>query len=137
MRNHHEKTCDIARSVLPSKLTVKQWRRQIHRHKRIRVRAELHRARLTNHGDLDDFDDNATGVDLTKHEISEMVLGRRDADKLGPLLRWAEHHADHNPALRNATINHCLEHFASRLPDGVIGHHAVEHIAWGIYRVCR
>ena len=101
------------------------------------VRAELHRARLTNHGDLDDFDDDATGVDLTKHEISEMVLERRDADKSGPLLRWAEHHADNNPALRDATINDCLEHFASRSPDGVIGHHAIEHIAWGIYRVCQ
>jgi hypothetical protein len=134
MQNHHEKTRDMARSVLPSKLTVKQWRRQIHHRERSRVRAELHRARYSP-GDLDDFSDTATGVDRTKHEISEMVLERRDADKLGPLLRWAEYHNDHDPALRNAPVADRLEHFASRLPDGLIGSHAMIHIAWHLYRV--
>ena len=135
MQSHHEKTRDIARSVLPSKLNVKQWRRQIHHRERGRVRAGLHRARFTNPGDLDDFSDNATGVDLTKHEIREMVFKRREADNLGPLLRWAEHHNDHDPALRGAPVADRLEHFASRLPDGVIGSHAVGHIAWHLYRV--
>ena len=134
MRNHHEKTRDMARSVLPSNLTVKQWRRQIHHRERARVRAELHRARFINPGDLDDFSDNAAGVDLTKHAVREMVVERREADKLGPLFRWAEYHNDHDPALRCAPVADRLEHFASRLPDGVIGSHAVGHIAWHLYR---
>jgi hypothetical protein len=51
MRNDHEKTRDMARSLLPSNLTVKQWRRQIHHRERSRVRAELHRASFTDPAD--------------------------------------------------------------------------------------
>ena len=132
MQNHHEKTRDIARSVLPSNLTVKQRRRYIHHRERSRVRAELRRARLNSFGDLD-FGDNSIGVDLTKQWISEMVTERREADKLGPILRWARHHLDHDPTLRDAPMADCLEYFASRLPDGVIGRHAMTHINWSVY----
>jgi hypothetical protein len=132
MRNHHEKTRNMARSVLPSNMTVKQRRRHIQHRERSRVRAELRRARFTSPGDLD-FSDNSISVDLTKRWISEMVLERREADKLGPLLRWARHHLDHDPALRDAPMADCLEHFAFLLPDGVIGRHAMTHIKWSVY----
>lgn len=138
MRNHHEKSRDMARSVLPSKCCVKQWRRGIHQRERGRVRVALHEARSTFVDDLDDlFDATACVDDYTKHEIAFMVDERRYSDKIGPLLRWAEHHLNHDPALADASYSDCLVYFQRVLPSGLIGNHAVSHIEWVLWRAGR
>ena len=135
MRNHHEKSRDIARSVLPSSCCVKQWRRQIHQSERGRDRVALHEARSIFVDDLDDlFDVAACADDHTKHEIAFMVDDRRYADKIGPLQRWAEHHLHHTPALADASYSDCLVYFQGMLPFGLIGSHAVGHIEWVLWR---
>jgi hypothetical protein len=136
MHNHHEKSRDMARSALPSKCCVKHWRRRIHHRERGRVRAALHEARSTFVDDFDDlFDVAACADDHTKHEIAFMVDERRDADKLGPLWRWTEHHLHHTPALADATYSDCLIYFQGMLSAGLVGSHAVGHIEVVLWRV--
>ena len=128
MRNHDEKTRDMARSVLPSTLDAKHWRRHIHHSERHRVRAALHRARTMDTADLGYLSDDGVDADRTKHHIFEMVQERREADKLGPLLRWAEHRVEHDPSLREASRADRLEYFRTRLPSGVTNRHALSHL---------
>ena len=128
MRNHHEKTRDMARALLPSKLGVKNWRRNIHHSERGRARVALHRARITDQDDLDGLSDDAVDANHTKHRAHEMVQERRAAVNVGPLLRWAEHHLDRDPDLGTFPTN-SLDYLTSRLPPGVVGRPAATRIA--------
>ena len=128
MRNHHEKTRDMARALFPSKLGVKNWRRNIHHSERGRVRVALHRARITDQDDLDGLSDDAVDANHTKHRVHEMVQERRAAVNVGPLLRWAEHHLDRDPDLGIFPTN-SLDYLTSRLPPGVVGRPAATRIA--------
>lgn len=120
MRNHHEKTRDMARTLPSSNIGVKDWRRNIHHSERGRVRAALQRARITHPDDLDGLSDAAVDTDHTKHRVHEMVQERRAVVSVGPILRWAEHHLDRNPDLGTFPAD-SLDYLASRLPYGVIG----------------
>ena len=116
MRNHNEKARDMARSVLPStaRKSARQARASIHGRERARLRAELHALRVA--GDPDDFE--------------EMVDDRRGADKVGPLLAWAERLVARDPVLGAATPEDREAHFRKVLPPGLIGNHAISHLRW-------
>lgn len=88
MRNHNEKPRDMARSVLPStaRKAARRQRASIHGRERARLRAALHGLRST--GDPDDFEGDL--VWIARRDLEEMVDDRRGADKVGPLLAWAE-----------------------------------------------
>lgn len=124
MQNHDEKITDIIRSVLPStaRRDARATRKLIHRAARRKTRAAL-RA-----GDTDGF------VDV-RGTIGEMVWDRRAADKTAPLVRWALHHVQHDPQLRDADVAERLGHFRQLLPDNTIGRHALSHIAWPLERL--
>lgn len=101
MRNHNEKSRDMARSVLPSTArgTARQTRASIHRRERARLRTALHALRAV--GDPDDFDGDLTWI--ARRDIGEMVDDRRSADKVGPLVTWAERRVERDPALAAAS----------------------------------
>jgi hypothetical protein len=121
MQNHRDKHRDIARSVLPSTMSVSTRRRLIHKAERARVRVLLH--------SRPDHTLLVAGVDrVTQHDLNEMVRDRRDADHLGPLIRWAQHHATTDPRLINADHADRLGYFATILPDNLAGRHALTHI---------
>lgn len=128
MRNHHEKARDMARSVLPStaRKNARRTRASIHGRERARLRAELHSLRVA--GDADDFEGDL--VWTARREIEEMVLDRRAADKVGPLLAWAERLIETDPTLSAATPDEREARFRKVLPPGLIGNHAVSHLWW-------
>jgi len=130
VRNHNEKTKDMIRSILPSKARkgAREDRAEIHRRERARVRASLNQvARL---GDADDFDGDLKFEDRVA--VRDMVWERRDADKVAPLMRWAERTIATDPTLEAATYDDRFAHFAAIVPDNTIGRHALQHLAWTI-----
>lgn len=126
MHHHHDKSRDMARSVLPStgRRRARQERAIIHRRERARLRHELHA--LSRHLDPLDFEGDLTWRD--RGEMDLMVGLRRAADKVGPLLRWAEVTIARDPVLRDASPSDREVHFASLLPPGLIGQHAISHL---------
>lgn len=128
MRNHHEKARDMARSVLPStaRKAARRTRASIHGRERARLRVELHS--LRDAGDADDFEGDL--VWTARREIKDMVLDRRGADKVGPLLAWAERLIETDPTLSAATPDEREAHFRRVLPPGLIGNHAISHLWW-------
>jgi hypothetical protein len=128
MRNHNEKTRDIARSVLPS--TARKSARQNARHARKRERANerqlLHD--LSGGSNYDDFEG-----DWARHHrrtSSDMVSDRRSADKVGPLLHWAQRTIERSHDLGHASPEDREVYFRKLLPPGPIGDHAVSHLWW-------
>ena len=123
VQNHDAKPCDIARSVLPSTLSVGHHRRLIRKAERARARASLHTT------DVDDgvFSDRVDRA--SRRDIREMVQDRRDGDHSSQLIRWARHHTNHDHNLIHATHQDRLQHFASVLPNNLAGRHALTHIA--------
>ena len=128
MRNHNEKARDMARSVLPStaRKTARLTRASIHGRERARLRSALHD--LRGHGDPDDLDGDLTWI--ARRDIEEMVDDRRGADKVGPLLTWAERLVERNPALAAASPEDREVYFRKILPPGLIGNHAISHLRW-------
>lgn len=126
MRNHNEKARDMARSVLPStaRKSARQARASIHGRERARLRAELHSFRLA--GDADEFEGDLTWT--ARRDITEMVDDRRGADKIGPLLAWADRIVERHPALGAATLEDREVYFRKILPPGLIGNHAISHL---------
>jgi len=125
MRNHNQKARDMARSVLPStQKGTKKIRRTIQGSERARVRGLLQQVQQLS--DVDDFDaDLGWGA---RGEIKEMVGGRRAADKVGPLLRWAARKVECDPDLISASPADRDVHFRTLLPRGLIGDHALTHL---------
>ena len=128
MRNHHEKARDMARSVLPStrRRGARQDRALAHARERSCLRARLHD--LASFADPDDYEGNLTWE--ARREISSMVEERRAADKVAPLVRWAERTVERDPVLREAAYDERLAYFRRLLPEGLIGRHALVHLHW-------
>lgn len=128
MRNHNEKARDMARSVLPStaRKTARLTRASIHGRERARLRSALHDLRAV--GDPEDFDGDLTWI--ARRDLAEMVDDRRGADKVGPLLTWAERLVERNPALAAASPEDREVYFRKVLPPGLIGNHAISHLRW-------
>ncbi|MBL7500488.1 hypothetical protein [Frankia nepalensis] len=127
MRNHDEKVRDMTESVLPStrRKAARQERRRVHKRQRARQRDLLVVARRTaGHDDRDaDFREG-----IRRQEITQMVWGRRAADKVGPLTRWASVQVGRDEVLRDAPLTEQVDYFARLVPDNTIGRHAVQHI---------
>ncbi|HEX3956786.1 MAG TPA: hypothetical protein VHZ03_09160 [Trebonia sp.] len=126
MRNHDEKVKDMSRSVLPSKgrESARYRRRAIHKRQRARELAAVTAYRR-------DADPESVTPDVWgTHgpDITEMVWERRFLDKVAPLIRWARATIAASPALRSASVEEQVAHFARLLPDTTIGRHAVMHI---------
>lgn len=128
MRNHNEKARNMARSVLPStaRKTARLTRASIHGRERARLRSALHELRAV--GDPIDFDGDLTWI--ARRDIEEMVDDRRGADKVGPLLTWAERLVERDPALAAASPEDREVYFRKILPPGLIGNHAISHLRW-------
>ncbi len=130
MRNHNEKHRDMARSVLPSKarVTARQDRRAIHHQERAHLREALFEARSER-----DADDIEAVVDYVDRSSMIWLVGqRRGADKVGPLMRWAERTVAQSPRLRAMSPQDQLEHFRRLMPSNLIGEHALSHIGWAL-----
>ncbi len=130
MRNHNEKARDMERSVLPStaRKGSRDTRRIIHRRERAHERYLIQQLRRC--PDIEDFDENLTFSDRHRRDIAEMVEDRRSADKVGPLVRWAERKIEQDSALAAASFQDREVHFAKLLPPGLIGDHALFHLRW-------
>ena len=130
MRNHDQKITDMVESALPStrRRSAQTDRRLIHHRERARLRAALHG--LAGYDDPDDFAGDLSYRD--KSGISDMVGNRREADKLGPLLRWAERRAEDLVSRRAYVDAELLAWFRASLPDTTAGRHACDHIEWVI-----
>lgn len=128
MHNHHEKARDMARSVLPStrRRGARMHRSHAHARERHRVRAALHE--VATYDDPDDYEGDLTWE--ARRAISEMVGERRAADKVAPLMRWAERTVERDPVLRDASFEQRVAHFRRLLPRDLIGRHALNHLAW-------
>jgi hypothetical protein len=127
VRNHDEKTKDMIRSILPSKARkgARDERAAIHRHERAHVRASLHE--VTRLGSFEDFEGDLEFED--RRAIQEMVSERRDADKVGPLERWAGRAIATDCALGAADYEDRYAHFAGIVSDNTIGRHALQHLS--------
>lgn len=101
MRNHNEKSHDIARSVLPV-FGPQGCPRRTSPHPPVRnalgFAAELHTL-----GRLDDPDDFEGDLRWEARSDMAMVRRRRDADKIGPLLAWAARTNQRDPGAHDAT----------------------------------
>lgn len=130
MRNHNDKTRDMARSVLPStaRRAARQNRRIIHGRERAAERRLLHD--LLACPDPDDYDNDVAWEDRPSRR--DMIIYRRNADKVGSLIRWAERTVATHPRLADATLEDRLTYFRAVLPPGLIGDHAVLHIEFAI-----
>lgn len=118
MRASTSKHRDMARSTLPSRnrKPARVAKAKTKRAARHAIRQEL-RAVST----LDDLDAWDEATDLHRQpsiEIRQLVLHRRDGDKLNHFERWAVARTRHlRPEDR-------LSHLQALLPDGLIGDHA-------------
>lgn len=116
-----EKRRDIARSVLPStrRRSARYYKNHAHRAVRARVRDMLA---------TENWDDGDLSLDAQRYGsyrgVKEAVYERRMADKLGPIMRWAEAVADDlgdTPGERSKALR-------AMLPTGTAGWHAWTHI---------
>jgi hypothetical protein len=127
VRNHNEKTRDMARSVLPS--TRRAWareaRRAIHHRERARLRSALAVARRD---EPDDIEVDLAFVDRGARR--DFVLDRRSGDKVAPVINWAVRTIAKSVDLRQLDPRDQLDHFRRVLPDNLIGRHAVSHLEW-------
>lgn len=126
MRNHDQKIKDMSRSVLPatSRQAARGTRRAIHKRQRGRELAAVTAYRRA-------ADPESVTLDLWGTygpDIAYMVRRRRDGDKVGPLIRWAEATIAADPVLRSASREEQVAYFARLLPPTLIGRHAVMHI---------
>lgn len=117
-----EKRLDMARSVLPASARARKAARAARRQVHHRTRADQRTSLATSTHD-DDYDERPVATDR-RGEVRENVRRRREADKLGPLIRWANanaHRLGPDPASRRTALR-------AILPDGIIGDHAMTHI---------
>jgi hypothetical protein len=133
VRNHDEKIKDISRSVLPS--TGREFARGMRRatHKRQRARELAAVTAYRRDADPESVTPDVWGTHGP--DITFMVWERRSLDKVGPLIRWALATIAAHPALRAASREEQVAHFARLMPSTLIGRHAVMHIEqaleWG------
>lgn len=130
MRNHDHKARDMARSVLPStaRKGAREARAIVHGRERAHERQVLHHLRRCL--DPEDYDGDLGVSSRHRGDVSDMVDDRRGADKVGPLVAWAERLVQRDPALLAATPEDREVHFRKILPPGLIGNHAIVHLWW-------
>ncbi len=116
-----EKARDMARSLLPSKNreAARKDRVSIHRSERRQSRMET--ARLA--ADPESFEDFAGFDGHSEVEVRQMVRWRRAGDKVAPFIRWA------SAITRPLPQPSRLSHIRALVPRGVIGEHALLHVA--------
>jgi hypothetical protein len=131
MERHHEKRRDMARSILPSK-NREPARAALAEVKRANRRAIAHELgrfagqRVLLDDVADDLDDWDERTDLGRYpyvEIHANVRWRRDGDKLNHFIRWAI------ATTADVPIDDRLSQLRSMLPGGLIGDHAMTHLA--------
>lgn len=146
-----DKPRDIARSVLPStrRKSARDDKRAYHSKHRAAQRQVNHRierslAVVTEDGTIahdpdlfDDFEEQtvydgyhaATKDDsLSWDDMGSIVQDRRNADKLGPLLRWAKVTHDRLMSGPEWTVSDKIAYFKAVLPDTLQGRHALGHV---------
>jgi hypothetical protein len=130
VRNHNQKSKDMAESVLPStrRRAVRNDRRTIHQRHRARTRAALTAYRQA----VDPVDVEVNAREMPDRALRDFVWERRAADKVGPLVRWAIRRVERDPQLRDADVATQVDAFRGILPDNLIGRHALSHIEWGL-----
>lgn len=129
MRNHHEKTRDMARSVLPSsrRKSARSNLASLKRRHRRRVRQTLHDWRFEDNAyDYEGFANTDTNR-ATHYDdmITYIVDDRRNYDKLS-IVHWAERLS--HTKLRGMPQDQLYYWFKKNLPDNLIGRHALSHI---------
>lgn len=129
VRNRDQKTRDMARSILPSTGRRGAGQRKKGSARRARARNNARLRRLMGHvHDLDGFEEQLDRYDLDDDGWDGMVEDRRAADKVAPLIRWAEAHITRDPVLAGGDYWARRNHFAALLGDTVIGRHALGHL---------
>jgi hypothetical protein len=115
-----EKAREMARSLLPSKNRepARKARAFIQRAERHRARMET--ARLAR--DPEESEDLASPTDESAAEMRQQVSRRRWGDKVAPFIRWA------CATTRALPQESRLSHVRARVPRGIIGDHALEHL---------
>lgn len=129
MRNHDQKSRDMARSILPStaRRQARERKQRSARDARVRNRARLQR--LRNHlDDPDAFEEALHRYDLTDTGWDGMVDDRRGHDKVAPLIRWAEARLTQTPRLADGGYRTRRQYFAGLLGETVVGRHALGHL---------
>ncbi len=117
-----EKAREMARSLLPSKNREPARKSRAVMHRAERRRSRMEAAQLAR--DPEASEDLALLDDGTAGEMRGLVAWRRAGDKLGPFIRWACATTRELPRMSR------LSHIRSRVPRGVIGDHALGHLAW-------
>lgn len=129
MHNHDQKSRDMARSILPSTGRRGAGRRKKCSARRARARNNARLWRLMGHlDDLDGFEEQLDRYDLDDAGWDGMVEDRRAADKVAPVIRWAEVRIARDPRLAGGDYWTRRNHFAALLGDTVIGRHALQHL---------
>lgn len=127
MHNHGEKARDMARSALASaaRVRARARRAQVREAERADERRLVYDLRTL---DPDDHDGDLSWRD--RAGLERLLGERRSADKLSPLLRWAEAVVRRDPRLRCADHRERVVRFRALLPPGVDGRHALAHLDW-------
>lgn len=129
MRNHDQKTRDMARSILPStgRHLARKRKKIAAGRARAQERALLDRL-VRRVDDLDGVEDRLDAYDVYPTDRAWLVNARRDADKVAPLIRWTEARVERTPRLAQGDFAARRSYFASLLGDTVVGRHALSHI---------
>lgn len=129
MHNHDQKTRDMARSILPSTARRISRERKKGSARRARARNNARLARLMTHlDDLDGFEEDLNSYDLDDNGCDSMVEDRRDADKVGPIIRWAKALINSRPRLAEGDYWARRNYFSGLLGDTLAGRHALQHL---------
>jgi hypothetical protein len=115
-----DKIRNIVRSVLPSKMRVRKHKRSAHKRNRAMHRTAIRRLLHT------DFDEYPSYDPKADTDVSYLVVSRRDADKLGPLMRWATYFS------RGRNYPEAVKFVRRIMPRGLVGDHAMGHVEWGL-----
>lgn len=130
MRNHTDKTRDIARSILPStarRAARAEKRAGHHRARQVNRRRMQRLAQATHPDDVSDDLIDYRG-DLDNRGWDSMVENRRDADKTSSLRRWTKHHLANDPTFAALDPLGREARLLKTLGDTVAGRHAVSHV---------
>lgn len=127
MRNHDQKSRDMARSILPSTTRHISRKHKLRSARTARARNTARLTRLMTYvDDPDRFEEDLKRYDLERW--GDMIETRRNADKVAPLVRWAGATIDHTPRLSNGDYWTRRNYFAAILGDTVSGRHALQHL---------
>ncbi|HLL55774.1 MAG TPA: hypothetical protein VK447_19590, partial [Myxococcaceae bacterium] len=116
-----DKPRHMARSILPSKSreVARAAKRAVKRGARRNIRHAMNEILR----DPELFDETAGLGDYPEHEVRWVVRDRRASDKLNHFIRWAEKVTEDLPAQDR------LSHIRAKVPEGVIGEHALLHLS--------